>query len=48
MRGIYEGFEHWLNEYGKEMTVAKNSNKTLHSVMARWTARGKRNSDMNA
>jgi hypothetical protein len=48
MRGIYEGFEHWLNGYGKEMTVAKNTNKTLHSIMARWTARGKRNSDINA
>jgi hypothetical protein len=30
MREIYEGFDNWLNEYGKEMTVAKNSNKTLH------------------
>ncbi len=48
MRGIYERIEHWLNEYGREMTVAKNSNKTLHSVMARWTARGKQNSDINA
>jgi hypothetical protein len=32
MRGIYERFEHWLNGYGKEMTVAKNTNKTLHSI----------------
>ncbi len=48
MRGIYEGFKHWLNEYGKEMTVAKKSNKTLHSVMARWTARGECNLDINA
>jgi hypothetical protein len=43
MRVIYEGFENWLNEYGKEMTVAKNSNKTLHSVLARWTSKAKRN-----
>jgi hypothetical protein len=43
MRVIYEGFEKWLNEYGKEMTVAKNSNKTLHSVLARWTSKDKRN-----
>jgi hypothetical protein len=24
MRGIYGGFETWLNKYGKEITVAKN------------------------
>jgi hypothetical protein len=48
MRGIYEEFEHWLNGYRKEMTVAKNTNKTFHSIMARWTAKGKRNSDINA
>ncbi len=48
MRDIYEGFNNWLSEYGKELTVAKNSNKTLLSVMARWTARGKRNLDKNA
>jgi hypothetical protein len=23
MRGIYGGFETWLNKYGKEITVAK-------------------------
>jgi hypothetical protein len=39
MKGIYGGFETWLNKYGKEITVAKNSNKTLHSVMARWTSK---------
>jgi hypothetical protein len=43
MRVIYEGFEYWLNEYGKEMTVAKNSHKTLHSVLARWTSKDKHN-----
>ncbi len=37
MRGIYGGFETWLNKYGKEITVAKNSMKTSHSVIARWT-----------
>jgi hypothetical protein len=37
MRGIYGGFETWLNKYGKEITVAKNLIKTLHSVIARWT-----------
>jgi hypothetical protein len=35
LRGIYGGFETWLNKYGKEITVAKNSMKTLHSVIAR-------------
>jgi hypothetical protein len=42
MRGIYGGFETWLNKYGKEITVAKNSMKTLHSVIARWTLKNKR------
>jgi hypothetical protein len=37
MRMMYGGFESWLNKYGKDITVRKNSNKTLHSVMARWT-----------
>ncbi len=35
MRGIYGGFETWLNKYGKEITVVKNSMKTLHPVIAR-------------
>ncbi len=33
---IYGEFENWLNMYGKNITVGK-SNKTLHSVLARWT-----------
>ncbi len=37
MRMMYGGFESWLNKYGKDITVGKNSNKTLHLVMARWT-----------
>jgi hypothetical protein len=41
MRGIYGGFETWLNKYGKEITVAKNSKRTLHSVIARWTSMDK-------
>ncbi len=36
MRGIYGGFKTWLNKYGKEITAAKNSMKTLHSITARW------------
>jgi hypothetical protein len=44
MKGIYCGFETWLNKYGKEITVAKFSNKTLHSVMARWTSKDERKS----
>ena len=42
MRGIYGGFETWLNKYGKEITVAKNSMKTVHSVIARWTSKDER------
>ncbi len=37
MQMMYGGFESWLNKYGKDITVRKNSNKTLHLVMARWT-----------
>jgi hypothetical protein len=33
---IYGEFENWLNMYGKNITVGK-SNKTLHSVLVRWT-----------
>jgi hypothetical protein len=36
---MYGGFESWLNKYGKDITVGINSNKTLHSVMARWTSK---------
>jgi hypothetical protein len=39
MRMMYGGFESWLNKYGKDITVGKNSNKTLHSIMARWTSK---------
>ncbi len=42
MRGIYGGFETWLNKYGKEIRVAKNSMKTLYSVIARRTSTDKR------
>ncbi len=37
MQMMYGGFESWLNKYGKGITVRKNSNKTLHLVMAWWT-----------
>jgi hypothetical protein len=36
---IHLGMHH---TYGKEITVAKNSMKTLHSVIARWTSKDKR------
>ncbi len=49
MRGIYGGFETWLNmKYGKEITVAKNLMKTLHSVIARWTSKDERKSGKSA
>jgi hypothetical protein len=41
MKGIYGGFETWLNKYGKEITVAKKS-KTLHFIMARWSPKDER------
>jgi hypothetical protein len=37
MQMIYGGFESWLNKYGKDITVGKNINKTLHLVMVQWT-----------
>ncbi len=41
MRGIYSGFETWLNKYGKEKSVAKSLMKTLHFNIARWTSKDK-------
>ncbi len=35
---MYGEFENWLNMYGKNITVGK-SNKTLHSVLERWTSK---------
>jgi hypothetical protein len=35
MQMMYGGFESLLNKYGKDVTVRKNSNKTLHLIMAR-------------
>ncbi len=29
MRMMYDGFESWLNKYGKDITVGKNSNKNI-------------------
>ncbi len=39
MQMMYGGFESWLNKYGKDITIGKNSNKKLHLVMARWTSK---------
>ncbi len=35
---MYGEFENWLNMHGRNITVGK-SNKTLHSVLARWTSK---------
>jgi hypothetical protein len=35
---MYGEFENWFNMYGKNITVGK-SNKTLHSVLERWTSK---------
>ncbi len=37
MQMMYGWFESWLNKYGKDITIGKNSHKTLHLVMGRWT-----------
>ncbi len=39
MQMMYGGFESWLNKYGKDITVGKNINKTLHLVMVQWTSK---------
>ncbi len=39
MQMMYGGFKSWLNKYGKDIRVRKHSNKTLHSVMVRWTSK---------
>jgi hypothetical protein len=39
MQMMYGGFQSWLNKYGKDITVRKNSNKTLYLVMAWWTSK---------
>ncbi len=39
MQMMYGGFESWLNKYGKDIPVKKNTNKTLHLVMARRTSK---------
>jgi hypothetical protein len=39
MQMMYGGFESWFNKYGKDITVGKNINKSLHLVMARWTSK---------
>jgi hypothetical protein len=36
---MYGEFENWLNMYGKDIMVRGKSNKTLHSVLARWTSK---------
>lgn len=36
MKDMYGGFERWLNKYGRNIIVAKNSIKSLHSVISMW------------
>ncbi len=48
MRGVYGGFGTWLNKNEKEITVANNSMKTLHYVIARWTSKVERKSGKSA
>jgi hypothetical protein len=39
MVDLYRGFDKWLNNYGRQMIVSKNSSKSLFSVVATWTAK---------
>lgn len=34
MMELYSGFSAWLNKFGRDIIVAKNSTKSLHSVIA--------------
>ncbi len=36
MNEMYGGFERWLNKYGRDTIVSKNSTKSLHSVISTW------------
>ncbi len=36
---LYRGFEKWLDIYGRDIIVPKNSTKSLCSVVASWTAK---------
>jgi hypothetical protein len=39
MVDLYRGFDKWLNIYGRQIIVSKNSSKSLFSVVATWTAK---------
>ena len=36
MKEMYGGFATWVNKYGRDIIVAKNSTKSLHSVISTW------------
>ena len=36
MKDMYGGFENWLNKYGRNIIMAKNSTKSVHSVISTW------------
>jgi hypothetical protein len=45
MVDLYRGFDKWLNIYGRQMIVSKNSSKSLFLVVATWTAKDDVNND---
>ena len=46
MADLYQGFDKWLNTYGRKIIVSKTSSKSLYSVLAMWMA--KDNEDNNS
>jgi hypothetical protein len=45
MVDLYRGFDKWLNNYGRQMIVSKNSSKSLFLVVATWTAKDDMDND---
>jgi hypothetical protein len=48
MVDLYRGFDKWLNIYGRQMVVSKNSSKSLFLVVATWTAKDDEDNDNSA
>jgi hypothetical protein len=48
MVDLYRGFDKWLNIYGRQIIVSKNSSKSLFSVVAPWTAKDDEDNDSSA
>jgi hypothetical protein len=48
MVDLYRGFCKWLNIYGRQIIVSKNTSKSLFLVVAKWTAKDDEDNDNSA